>query len=42
MKIYPFRDGDTFAAFRNEIEKVTKEIQSLENDYVLKASQAEL
>ena len=42
MKIYPFSDGDTFATFRNIIEKVTKEIQSLENDYVLKASQAEL
>ena len=42
MKFYPFRDGDTFATFRNIIEKVTKEVQSLENDYVLKASQAEL
>jgi len=42
MRIYPFRDGDTFATFRNIIEKVTKEIQSLENDYVLKASQTEL
>ena len=42
MRIYPFRDCDTFATFRNIIEKVTKEIQSLENDYVLKASQTEL
>ena len=42
MKIYPFKDGDTFATFRNIIEKVTKEIQSLENDYVLRASQTEL
>jgi len=42
MKIYPFRDGDAFATFRNIIEKVTKEIQFLENDYVLKASQTEL
>lgn len=42
MKIYPFRDGDTFATFRNIIEKVTEEIQSLENEYVLKASQTEL
>jgi len=42
MKIYPFRDGDTFATFRNVIEKITREIKSLENDYVLKASQAEL
>lgn len=42
MKIYPFRDGDTFATFRNVIEKVTGEIKTLENDYILKASQAEL
>jgi len=42
MKIYPFNDGDTFATFSNIIEKVTKEIQSLENEYVLKASQTEL
>jgi hypothetical protein len=42
MKIYPFKDGDTFATFRNIIEKVTKEIQSLDNEYVLKASQTEL
>ena len=41
-KIYPFRDGDTHDTFRNIIERVTKEIQSLENDYMLKASQAEL
>jgi len=26
MKIYPFGDGDTFATFRNIIEKVTKEV----------------
>ena len=42
MKIDPFRDGDTHATFRNLIDKITKEIQSLENDYVLKASQSEL
>ena len=42
MKIYPFRDGDTFATFRNLIEQVTKEIQSLDNEYVLKASLTEL
>lgn len=42
MKIYPFSSGDTFATFGNRIDKITKEIQSLENDYVLKASQAEL
>lgn len=42
MKIYPFSDGDTFSTFRNITEKVTHEIQSLENEYVLKASQTEL
>ena len=42
MKIRPFRDGDTFATFRNLVEKVTQEIQSLDNEYVLKASQTEL
>ncbi len=42
MKIYPFSDGDTFARFRNLIEQVTKEIQSLDNEYVLNASLTEL
>lgn len=42
MKTYPFSDGDTFTTFRNLINKVTKEIQSLDNEYVLKASQTEL
>lgn len=42
MKIYPFRDVDTFDAFRNIIEMVTREIQSLEKEYVLKSSQTEL
>ncbi len=42
MKIYPFNDGDTFATFRNLIEKASEEIRSLDNEYVLKASQAEL
>lgn len=42
MKIYPFNDGDTFATFRNIVDKVTQEIQALENEYVLKASLAEL
>ncbi|MCK9385609.1 MAG: hypothetical protein M0Q15_13400 [Nevskia sp.] len=40
--MYPFRDGDTFAAFRNIIDSVVNEIKSLENGYVLKASEAEL
>ena len=42
MQIYPFRDGSTFATFRKLLEKVSKEIQSLDNEYVLKASQVEL
>lgn len=40
--ISPFRDGDTFATFRNIIETVTHEIDALDNDYVLKASATEL
>lgn len=42
MKFYPFNDGDTFATFRNIVDKVTQEIQALENEYVLKASLTEL
>ena len=42
MRVHPFRDGDAFSAFRNITEKVTREIEALENDYVLKASPAEL
>jgi len=40
--MYPFRDGDTFATFRNLLDKVTSEINSLDNEYVLKASPTEL
>ena len=42
MRVHPFHDGDTSATFRNITEKVTREIEALENDYVLKASPAEL
>lgn len=42
MRVHPFHDGDTFATFRNITEKTTREIEALENDYVLKASPAEL
>jgi hypothetical protein len=42
MGIRPFRDGDTFATFRALIEKTEQEIDSLENEYVLKASATEL
>lgn len=40
--ISPFRDGDTFATFRNSIENVVREIDALDNEYVLKASDTEL
>jgi hypothetical protein len=42
MKIRPFREGDTFTTFENLVKSVTREIESLENDYILKASVAEL
>ena len=42
MRVHPFLEGDTFATFRNITEKATREIEALENDYVLKASPAEL
>lgn len=42
MRIRPFSEGDTFATFRNHIQKTTSEIEALENDYVLKASPVEL
>jgi hypothetical protein len=38
----PFRDSDTFSVFRNLVEKVITEINSLENEYFLKASPTEL
>ena len=40
--MYPFRDGDTFATFRNIVDSVTNEIKALSNEYVLKASDTEL
>ncbi|AZT82599.1 hypothetical protein EHN06_03040 [Marinobacter sp. NP-4(2019)] len=40
--MYPFREGDTFSTFRNILDSVVNEIKSLENGYVLKASEAEL
>jgi len=42
MGTRPFRDGDTFAAFRSLLERTVREIDSLENEYVLKASPTEL
>ena len=41
-RITPFREGDTFATFRSLIEKVVHEIESLDNEYLLKASATEL
>jgi len=38
----PFRNGETFATFRNLVDSVVSEINSLDNDYVLKSSQSEL
>jgi hypothetical protein len=42
MRITPFREGDTFATFKNLIDTTVTEINSLENEYVLKASPVEL
>ncbi len=38
----PFREGDTFSTFRNLIENIVREIDALDNEYVLKASDTEL
>ena len=38
----PFRDSDTYATLRGHTEKVTAEINALDNEYVLKASPTEL
>lgn len=42
MGTRPFRDGDTFATFRALVESTVREIDSLDNEYVLKASPTEL
>ncbi|WP_308387635.1 hypothetical protein [Acidithiobacillus sp. AMEEHan] len=42
MRTRPFREGDTFATFRALLENTVREIDSLENEYVLKASPTEL
>ena len=42
MRIYPFRDGDTFSTFQNHLDNIINEIRSLENEYILKASKTEL
>ena len=38
----PFREGDTFGTFANVVENAIAEINSLDNEYVLKASPTEL
>lgn len=38
----PFSNEDTFATFRNIVDSVINEIMSLDNEYVLKASEVEL
>jgi hypothetical protein len=38
----PFREGDTFGTFDNLVKKTITEINTLDNEYVLKASPAEL
>lgn len=39
---HPFSDGQVHATFDNHIQKVLREIDALDNEYALKASQAEL
>lgn len=41
-RITPFRESDTFVTFSNFIENVVREIDALDNEYVLKASETEL
>src|ERR1700722_9153866 len=40
--MHPFQSGDTFSTLRQLIETVTREIEALANDYVLKPSVTEL
>ena len=42
MGFRPFRNRDSFSAFKNHLGNTILEIQSLDNEYVLKASQTEL
>lgn len=42
MKIRPFRNGDTYATFQALVENTVQEINSLDNEYVLKVSPTEL
>jgi hypothetical protein len=40
--MYPFSKGDTYSLFANYTDTIIKEIQNLDNQYVLNASQTEL
>ena len=40
--ISPFRESDTFSTFRNLVENIVREIDALDNEYVLKASDTEI
>lgn len=40
--MHPFRNGDASATFRNLVDSIVSEINSLDNNYVLKASLSEL
>ena len=42
MRIQPFQDEDAFQTFLNIVEQTIREIEALENDYILKASPVEL
>lgn len=42
MRIRPFRDGDAYATFQNLRDSTVREIDGLDNQYVLKASPTEL
>lgn len=42
MRIHPFHDGDSHSTFYNLRERTVREIEALDNEYVLKASEVEL
>jgi len=41
-RISPFREGDTFTTFSNLIENIVNEVETRDNEYILKASAIEL
>lgn len=42
MEFSPFREGDTYSTFSHHLLRAIEEINSLDNEYVLKASDTEL